>query len=103
VADFRVGNQAHDAVRHAEPCAKNRDNRDLFVCEGLYGGFADGRFDLDLLEFEVTSHLVCHEHGKLVDEFAERFAAGVFVAQQRELMLHEGMVDGDYFSHDEPP
>ena len=54
-------------------------------------------FDLDVLHWHVAHDLVGHQHADLAQQRAEGGAAGLLVAHQRQLVLHERMIDGSAY------
>ena len=48
---------------------------------------------VDEVERQVARHLVAHQDAELAAQFAERLGRAVLVAQERELVLDQGMVD----------
>ena len=75
------------------PGAQDRDDRDLLAGQHVGGRLGDGRRDRGLGELEPASRLVGLEHGELLDELAELLGPGLGVAQDRQLVLDERMVD----------
>ena len=56
------------------------------------------RLDLDVLERQVARDLVAEQHADLVQELAEALRRALLVAHQRQLVLHQRVVDdGDAF------
>ena len=56
------------------------------------------RFDLDFRQRQVAGRLVAEQGADLAEQFAEDFGRACLVAQQRQFVLHQGMIDdGDAF------
>ena len=92
MAHTRRGNQRQHAIHHAETCAQNRDEGQLFAGDNARFCYADGRFDLYLFERQITGCLITHQHGNLADQRAEFLGACVFIAQKGKLVLDERMI-----------
>jgi hypothetical protein len=58
------------------------------------------RLDLDHLQRQVARDLVAQEISDLAEQFAKRLGRAVLVAQQRQLMLHQRMIDDGNAAHD---
>ena len=93
VAHASGGHQVEDAVDHAE--ARTQDGHDgEFLAGKLFErGGGDGGLDLDVFHGQVAHGLVAVKERKLAHELAELVGAGALVAQDRQLVLDERMVD----------
>ena len=93
VSHFGGGEEGVHAVHHAESRAENGHDRDGVVRHhGLLGEF-EGSLHHDLFGGYVLEALVHHEGGDLLHQFAELFHARVDVAEDRDLMTDERMVE----------
>ena len=86
------GDQAQDAVHHAQTGAEDGHNGHLLAGNALAVGRADGSLHIDGLHGEVTGGLIAHQHGDFGHGGAEVAGAGVFVPQDGQLMLQQGMI-----------
>src|SRR5205085_459138 len=55
-----------------------------------------------IAEFAVARHLVAQQHADLVQELAEALGRALLVAHQRELVLHQRMIDERDALHGSP-
>ena len=85
--------QVEDAVDHAKARAQNGDDGELLAGKLLERGGRDGGFDFDILHGQVAHGLVAVKERELAYELAELVGAGALVAQDRQLMLDERMID----------
>ena len=60
------------------------------------------RFDLDHFQRQVARHLVAEQFADLGEQFAKRLGGAVLVAQQRQLVLHQRVIDDGDAAHDDP-
>ena len=51
------------------------------------------RFDLDIGQRQIARDLVAQQHPDLLEEFAKRFGRNVFLPQQRQLVLHQRVIN----------
>ena len=93
VADAGRGDELGDAVDHAEAGAEDRDEGELLARDLAAGRPLERGLDLDRLGRQVLGGLVGHEHRDLVHQLLEVAGAGGAVAQDRELVLDEGVGD----------
>ena len=93
VAHASGGHQVEDAVDHAEARTQDGNNGELLAGKLLKHGGGDGSLDLDVFHGQVAHGLVAVKERKLAHELAELVGAGALVAQDRQLVLDERMVD----------
>lgn len=93
VAHASGGYQVEDAVDHAE--ARTQDGHDgEFLAGKLFErGGSDGGLDLDVFHRQVAHGLVAVKKREFAHELTELVGAGVFVAQDRQLVLDERVID----------
>ena len=92
-----------DALRHRNAGAKYRGN-DKLLSGDLRGGHAcEGSFDLDTRQRQVTRDLITQQHADFLEQLAKRLGRAILVADHRELMLNQRMIDdGDAFHENLP-
>ena len=92
MTNLRYGNEAENAVNHAETCAENRNNSKLFAADLVCGHLGHGSFDLDFFNGKISGEFVAHEHCDLGEKFAEVLGTGILISHNAELMLDERVV-----------
>ena len=92
-ADAGARDEREDAVEHPHPGAQHRTDRDLLAVDPLRGHPLERRLDLPRLGLHVLRRLVGQEERDLVRELAEEDGRGLPVAQVRELVLDERVLD----------
>ena len=85
--------QVEDAIDHAKACAQDGNDGELLAGKLLKHGGGDGSLDLDVFHGQVAHGLVAVKKCELAHELAELVGAGVFVAQDRQLVLDERVID----------
>src|SRR5256885_6421654 len=93
VADARRGDELRDALDHAESGAQDRHESQVFSRHPHPPHPLEPGFHLRGLERAVLRDLVGHEHGSLVHELLEVFGRGVFIPQDRKLVLDQGVIE----------
>ena len=93
VAHAGRGHQVEDAVDHAKTCTQDGDDGELLAGKLLKRGGGDGSLDFDILHGQVAHSLVAVKKRELAHELAELVGAGRLIAQDRQLVLDERMVD----------
>lgn len=93
VAHAGRGHQVEDTVDHAKACTKDGNDGELFAGKLLKRGGGDGGLDLDVFHGQVAHGLVAVKKREFAHELAELVGAGVFIAQDRQLVLNERMID----------
>ena len=94
-ADARAGDQRQHAVEHPEPGAEDRADGDLLAGDARERAQLERRLDVDVLGRQILRRLVGEEQGDLLDQAPEVHGRRVLVAQVRELVLDERVVDLD--------
>ena len=93
VAHASGGHQFEDAVDHAKARTQDGNDGELFAGELLKRCGGDGGLDFDVFHGQVAHGLVAVKKCELAHKLAELVGAGVFVAQDRQLVLDERVVD----------
>ena len=93
VAHAGRGHQVEDAVDHAKTRTQDGDDSELLAGKLLKRGGGNGSLDFDILHGQVAHGLVAVKKRKLSHELAELVGAGLLVAQDRQLMLDERVID----------
>lgn len=93
-----VGKSAVSPVHHAETCAENGNDYDLFVDNGRFEGGQRSR-DLDVLCPEVAECLVSHKHGEFAHDLAEFLGVCTHVAKMSDLVRDKRVSKKSYVFH----
>ena len=93
VAHAGRGHQVEDAADHAKTRTQNGNDGELLAGKLLKRGGGDGGLDFDVFHGQVAHGLVAVKERKLAHELAELVGAGVFIAQDRQLVLNERVID----------
>ena len=93
VAHASGGYQVEDAIDHAKACAQDGNDGELLAGKLLKRGGGDGSLDLDVFHGQVAHGLVAVKERKLAHELAELVGASALVAQDRQLVLDEWVID----------
>ena len=93
VPHARRGDELGDPLHHAEPGAQDRHEGELLPGYLSPRHRLERRLDLDRLGGEVLGDLVRHQHGDLAHELLEVPGAGAPVAEDRELVLDERVIE----------
>ena len=91
VPNARTRHELQDPFDHAESRAKDRHERQLLARNLLADGGLERRYDLRRSKREVRRGFVRHEHRELVHELLEDLLWCGLIAQQGELVLHQGV------------
>ncbi len=87
------GHQVENAVDHAKTGAQDRYDSELLAGKLFERVGSDGGLDLDVFHRQVAHGLVAVKKREFAHELTELVGAGVFVAQDRQLVLDERMID----------
>src|SRR5207245_530684 len=82
-----------DPLHHAEPRPEDRHQRQLLPRDLASAHPLERSLDLHWLGRQVLGGLVRHQHGDLAHELLEVARAGLPIAEDRELVLDERMVE----------
>ena len=93
VAHAGRGYQVEDTVDHAKACTQDGNDGELLAGELLKRGGGDGGLDLDVFHGQVAHGLVAVKKRELAHELAELIGAGALVAQDRQFVLDERVID----------
>jgi len=89
-------NQVDHAFDETQAGAQDRREHQLLAGDFLAHHRRQRGLDLDIGKRQVAGHLVAQQHADLVQELAEALGRAVLVADQRQLVLDQGMGnDGD--------
>jgi AraC family transcriptional regulator len=93
MGDPRRWNQLEHALGHGEAGAKDRGDDQLLAGDRGRLGRRDRGFDADELGRQVAGHFVAEQGRDLPDDRPEQLHGGRPVAQERELVLHQGVAN----------
>ena len=93
VAYASGGHQVENAVDHAKARTQDGHDGEFLAGELFERGGSDGGLDFDVFHRQVAHGLVAVKKREFAHELAELVGAGVFVAQDRQLVLDERMID----------
>ena len=99
MTNLDVGHHADHAVNHAETCSEDGDDGKLLAGNTLAFCNGDGRLNVDLFKREISGGFIAHQHCDLRNKLSELLDAGVFIAEDGQLVLNKGMVEHAYFAH----
>ena len=99
VSDLRVGEEVGQPLHHAEPRAQDGDDRDLFVHDGRIE-VGDGRLNVHHLCLDVSERLISHQHSEFGYDLAEFLGLGIDVAQVRDFVRDERVIEYGYVFHE---
>ena len=89
------GDDLQRSVHHAEARAQNGHEGHLAARDLLGIERRDGRLDEHVRERQVAGGLVGLEQRELAHDIAELVGRGVLVAQDGQLVLHDGVIEDD--------
>ena len=93
VAHARAGHHLQHAVQNAVARAQYGHKHQLFAVNLLGLHFFQRGLDFHILRGHVARHLIGHQAAEFAQQAAKAVGAGVFFAHQRELVLHQRVVD----------
>ena len=93
VAHASGGHQVEDAVDHAKARTQDGHDGEFLAGELFERGGRDGGLDLDVFHGQVAHGLVAVKKRELAHELAELVGAGRLIAQDRQLVLDEWVID----------
>ena len=93
--DLCGGDEGVDTVDHAETGAEDRDDSKLLAGDDGSHRFRDWGFNRDQLGRQIAKRFIAHQGGYLLDQLAELHIAGIYVAQQSDLVRNKRMIE-DY-------
>lgn len=93
VAHASGGHQVEDAVDHAKARTQDGHDGEFLAGELLKRCGGDRGLDFDVFHGQVAHGLVAVKKREFAHELAELVGAGVFVAQDRQLVLDERVID----------
>ena len=99
VADLDVGHHADHAVHHAQTGAEDGNDGKLLAGDAAALGDGHRRLHVDLFQRQVAGRLIAHQHGDFGDKLAEFLHAGLFIAQDGQLVLDQRVIEYDNFAH----
>ena len=92
-ADLGARHHARHAVEHAQTGAQHRHDDRARLGDLLADHGRDRGFDRLVYDLEIAGCFVGLQRDELGDEFAERGGGGVLVAEHRELVLDERVIE----------
>lgn len=93
VAHASGGHQVEDAVDHAKARTQDGHDGEFLAGELLKRCGGDRGLDFDVFHGQVAHGLVAVKKREFAHELAELVGTGVFVAQDRQLVLDERVID----------
>ena len=93
MADACARHHGEHTVQNAIASPQDADKHQLLAVNLLGGHGFQWCFDFHVLGGHVTGDFVGHQAAEFIQQAAETVGAGVLVAHQRELVLHQRMVD----------
>jgi hypothetical protein len=98
MADAGIGQQAQEAVDHAQPRAQHRDDRDLAEQPPAVRGL-ERRVDGDVARRQVAGRLDREDRRRLLERAAERPVRGGAVPQHDEPVVEHGVLHHGELGH----
>ena len=89
----RTRHHRQHPVENAVARPQNRHKHQFFAVNLFAGHGLERGFDLYVLQRHIAADLIGHQAGELAQQPAKAVGAGLFVAHQGELVLHQGMFD----------
>ena len=99
VTDFGGGDQSNHLVNHAQAGPQDGNNGQLLAGEHMALCGCHRGLHFYFLQGQLPGCLVAHQAGDLADQFPELLNRGILAAQDRQLVLNEGMIQYMYFCH----
>ena len=93
VGHARARHQVQHALDEGRAGAQHRREHQLLAGDAAGLGAGERRLDLDLGERQIARHLVAQQHADLFQQLAEGLGRARLVADQRQLVLHQRMLD----------
>ena len=99
MADTGRGDDLEEALEKAVSGAKNGDTDELLALDHRRLHGAERRLDVDQRGRHVARDLVGHQRADLAQQHSERARARVLLSHERELVLHQRMIDDVELGH----
>ena len=84
---------AEHAFKNTVASTQDGHKNQFFAVDNFAGGGFKRCFDFDVLHRHVARDLVSHQHAELIEQRAKRVGGGVFAAHQRQLVLHQWVIN----------
>ena len=97
-AHLGSGQQGQHTVQHTHAGAQDGHQSQFAACQHLGLCHGDGGLDLHLFQRQIAGSLVAQQRCDLANEVTELLGAGLFVAQQADLVLQQRMFN-DHRGH----
>ena len=95
VPDARRRHKSKNSLDHSKSGTEDRDEGQLLSADVPARSLLERSAHLSWLETQLAGGFVGHEHRDLIDELLEALGLGLLVAQNRQLVLNEGMPDNN--------
>jgi hypothetical protein len=89
----RTGHNRQHAIQNAVARTQDADENQLFAINMLTGHGLERGLDLHVLQGHVSAHFVGHQAAYFVEQLAKAVGAGVPIAHQGQLVLHQWVVN----------
>ena len=100
MGDARGRHQIEHALHEGHAGAQDRREHQLLAGDLRRLHARQRRLDLDIGQRQIARDLVAQQHADLLEELAKRLGRDVLVAQQRQLVLHQRVIDDRDAFHD---
>ena len=93
MGDARRRDEIEHAFGESEAGAQDRREDQFLPGEARRHHRGERRLDLDFGQRQVARDLVAEQHADFVEQLAKRFGRAGLVADERQLVLHQRMID----------
>jgi hypothetical protein len=95
VTDTRRRYEAQNSLDHTQSRSEDRHEDELLTRHATANGFFERCLHRVVFKGQAACGFIGHEHRDLIDQLFEDLRRRVPVAQDRELMLHQGMANNE--------